>query len=117
MMINCEKNLPSESLGHLTVSGENYHVLFEQATDPILVTDFKGNFRDVNASFCTLFGYSKKELLCENIRTLLDAEHLQKHPIRFDLLAVGQNIFNERKMLHKDGTPIYVESNAKKIKQ
>ena len=115
MMIDFEKNLLSESFKHLTGYGENYHVLFEQATDPILVTDFKGNFRDVNTSFCTLFGYSKEELLCENIRTLLDTKHLQKHPIRFDLLSVGQNIFNERKMLHKDGTPIYVESNAKKL--
>ena len=92
MMIDCEKNLPSESLKQLRDPGENYHVLFEQAKDPILVTDFKGNFRDVNTSFCNLFGYSKEELLCENIRTLLDAKHLEKHPIRFDLLAVGQNI-------------------------
>ena len=114
-MIDFEKNSLSESLKQLTGFSENYHVLFEQATDPILVTDFKGNFKDVNTSFCTLFGYSKEELLSENIRTLLDKEHLQKQPIRFDLLSIGQNIFNERKMLHKDGTPIYVESNAKKL--
>lgn len=94
---------------------ENYHVLFEQATDSILVTDFCGNLRDVNTSFCKLFGYTKEELLCRNIRMLLDEKHLHEHPIRFDLLAVGKNIFNERKMLHKDGTGIYVESNAKKL--
>ena len=42
---------------------KKYRSLFEQASDPILVTDFKGNFTDVNGSFCKLFGYTKKELL------------------------------------------------------
>src|SRR5450432_4660630 len=40
---------------------KKYRSLFEQASDPILVTDFKGNFIDVNGSFCKLFGYTKKE--------------------------------------------------------
>ena len=94
---------------------ENYFALFEQATDAILVTDFAGNFMDVNAGFCTLFGYTKEALLRMNIRTLLDEQHLKEKPIRFDLLAVGENIFNERKMVHKNGTIIYVEANSKKF--
>lgn len=93
----------------------NYHSLFEQATDAIMVTDFQGNFLDVNSSFCTLFGYEKAALLSMNIKSLLDPEHYQEKPIRFDLLAIGENIFNERKMVHKNGTVIHVEANAKKL--
>jgi PAS domain S-box-containing protein len=94
----------------------DYYALFEQATDPILVTDFKGNFKDVNSSFCNLFGYTKEELLQSNIRTLLDKQHLEEKPIRFDLLSNGENIFNERKMLHKSGAVVYVEANSKRFK-
>lgn len=94
---------------------KNYHTLFEQANDAIMVTDFTGNFKDVNSGLCTLFGFTKEELLRTNVKTLLDQEHLQKQPIRFDLLAMGQNILSERKMVHKNGDLVYVEVNAKKI--
>ena len=96
---------------------ENYHFLFEQATDAIMVTDFHGNFKNVNSSLCTMFGYTKEELLQLNVRALLDPDHIKARPIRFDLLAAGENVFNERKMVHKNGTIIYVEANSKKFKE
>src|SRR5258705_12345581 len=89
---------------------ENYHFLFEQATDAIMVTDFEGNFKNVNSSLCAMFGYSKEELFHLNVRDLLDTEHIKSKPLRFDLLAGGMSIFNERKMVHKNGTIIYVEA-------
>jgi len=98
-------------------SNENYHFLFEQATDAIMVTDFSGNFKNVNSSLCTMFGYTKEELLKLNVRDLLDPGHLETKPLRFDLLAAGANVFNERKMVHKNGTIIYVEANSKKFKE
>jgi PAS domain S-box-containing protein len=94
---------------------QNYHVLFEQATDAIMVTDYKGNFVDVNSSLSTMFGYTKEELLRMNVHDLLEPEHVKETPIRFDLLAVGHNIFNERRMMHRDGTIVHVESNAKRL--
>jgi len=63
-----------------------------------------------------MFGYTKEELLQLNVRALLDPEHLETKPIRFDLLAAGENILNERKMVHKNGSIIYVEANSKKFK-
>ena len=94
---------------------KNYHCLFEQATDAIMLTDFEGNFEDINSSFCKMFGYSRAELLQTNIRALLDADHVRTKPLRFDLLAAGENIFSERKMVHRNGTVVYVEANAKKF--
>jgi PAS domain S-box-containing protein len=95
-------------------SENNYHSLFEQATDAIMVTDLNGNFKDVNSALCAMFGYTKEELLNLNVRALLDPEHIREHPLRYDLLAAGKNVFNERKMVHKNGRIIYVEANAKK---
>lgn len=94
---------------------KHYHILFEQATDAIMVTDFKGNFIDVNTSLCNLFGYTKEELLKSNVKMLLDEEHIKNFPLQFDLLKKGENILNERKMIRKDGTFVYVEANAKKF--
>jgi PAS domain S-box-containing protein len=97
------------------VCTENYHFLFEQATDAIMVTDFNGNFKNANSSLCAMFGYSREELLTLNVRALLDEEHVKAKPLRFDLLAAGKSVFSERKMVHKNGTIIYVEANAKKF--
>ena len=94
---------------------DNYHALFEQATDAIMVTDFNGNFIDVNSSLCAMFGYTKEDLLTLNVKALLDPENLKIQPLRFDLLAAGENVCNERKMIHKNGRVIYVEANAKKF--
>src|SRR4029078_9792082 len=91
---------------HIRETDDNYHFIFEQATDPIMVTDFSGNFKNVNSTFCSLFGYSKEELLQMNIMQLLDEEHLVQNPIRFDLLAQGVNIFSERKMVDRKGNVI-----------
>src|SRR5580698_2944736 len=93
---------------------ESYHSLFERTSDSISITDFKGNFKDVNSSLCALVGYTKEELLQLNVCALLDQEQLAENPIRFDLLSKGENVFNERKMVHRNGDAIYVEVNGKK---
>jgi PAS domain S-box-containing protein len=101
----------------LRTSEFKYRSLFEQASDAIFITDFEGNFKDVNASLCKMFGYSREELLTSNIKELIESNNLAAKPIRFDLLAVGQHFTNERHMIHKDGTIRIVEANVKKFKE
>ena len=113
--ISREKPVLAKNQQQVNNCNDNYHALFEQATDAIMVTDFNGNFKDVNSSLCTMFGYTKEELLQLNVTALLDAESIKVQPLRFDLLAAGENVFNERKMIHKNGKIIYVEANAKKF--
>ena len=113
--ISPEKPVSARNQVASKCNDNNYHALFEQATDAIMVTDFNGNFIDVNSSLCTMFGYTKEELLQLNVKALLDCESLKIQPLRFDLLAAGENVFNERKMVHKNRQIIYVEANAKKF--
>lgn len=101
----------------LRESEYKYRSLFEQASDPIFITDFEGNFKDVNASLCKMFGYSREELLVSKITKLIEPEHLKAKPIRFDLLAIGEHLTNERYMVHKDGTIRIVEANVKKFRE
>ena len=96
-------------------SEQKYFALFEQASDPIMITDFNGNFEDVNTAMCNLFGYTKDELLNMNIKELIDPEQLKKTPMQFDRLAKGQHVFSNRQMLHRDGSTVYVEANVKKV--
>lgn len=99
----------------IRVNEKKYQSLFEQASDPILVTDFKGNFTDVNGSFCKLFGYTKKELLRMNVASLMCPVQLRERPMRNDLLMKGKHIFSDRIMVHKDGSLIETEANLKKF--
>jgi two-component system sensor histidine kinase UhpB len=99
----------------LVKSEQKYRSLIEQASDPIMITDFKGNFIDVNTSLCQIFGYSKSELLKLNIAALIDPENLKEQPIKFELLATGQHVFSQRRMMKRDGSFIEVEANVKKV--
>jgi PAS domain S-box-containing protein len=94
---------------------KKYRSLFEQASDPILITDFEGNITDVNGSLCKLFGYSKRELLRMNIRSMVCPYQLKDRPLRNDLLIKGKHIFSERIMVHKNGSLIETEANLKKF--
>ena len=96
-------------------SNKKYRALFEQASDSIFVTDIDANFTDVNGSFCKLFGFTKKELLRLNVRSLVCPIELKERPLRNDLLMKGKHIFSERLMIHKDGTILEIEANLKKF--
>jgi len=110
-------DLTSREVAQLEIkeNEKKYRSLFEQASDPILVTDFEGNFSDVNGSFCKLFGYTKRELLKMNISSLICPVQLKERPLRNDLLARGKHIFSERFMIHKNGSVIETEANLKKF--
>ena len=96
-------------------SSKKYRALFEQASDPILVTDLDGHITDLNSSFSKLFGYSRKELLRMNVRSLMCPVQTKEHPLRRDLLIKGKHIFSDRFMVHKDGSVMETEANLKKF--
>lgn len=96
-------------------SEERYRALIEQASDAIMITDNKGNFLDVNTSFCNQFGYTKEELMGLNVSKVIEAAQLRSDPVRFDLLMAGQTISRERRMIRKDGTLVEVEANIKML--
>jgi PAS domain S-box-containing protein len=92
-----------------------YRSLIDQASDAIMITDQKGNFLDVNTSFCKQFGYTREELLELNVSMVIEPEQFKNDPVRFDLLVTGQAILRERRMMHKNGTIIEVEANVKML--
>jgi PAS domain S-box-containing protein len=99
----------------IQLNEKKYRSLFEQASDPILLTDFEGNIKDANSSFCKLFGYTRKEILRMNARSMVCPLQLKERPLRNDLLMKGKHIFSERVMIRKDGSLIETEANLKKF--
>lgn len=95
-------------------SEEKYYALFQQASDPILVTDFTGNLLEANTSMCAMFGYSKEELIGLNISDLVQPGHLEKQPIQFAQLTAGLQVFSHYEMKRKNGTIIQIEANMKR---
>ncbi|HEY0653577.1 MAG TPA: PAS domain S-box protein [Chryseosolibacter sp.] len=91
-----------------------YRMLFEQASDAIVVTDFHGNISDVNSALCSIFGYSKTELLQKNINELLDEKDRLENAFATEAIAHGAHVFGERTMVTKDGRNIVVEANVKR---
>jgi PAS domain S-box-containing protein len=92
-----------------------YRSLIEQATDTICIIDASGRFIEMNPSGCSMFGYSKEEVLQLFLTDVLFEEDLKIDPIRFDELKAGKTTGNERRIKRKNGTAVEVELNAKMI--
>lgn len=90
-----------------------YRSLFEQASDFIAVFDFDGKFHDVNLSWCKTFGYTKEETLRMRVEEMIDPDELKTRPISYDALRNGEQFYNDRRMVRRDGTILEVESNAR----
>lgn len=104
-----------EKTALLHESEEKYKTLVEQASDGIAISDINGRFLDANIKVCSLFGYSKQELLSINLIELIDKEFLKTTPLRIDELKQGKTILTERKLVRKDGTTFYGEVTAKML--
>ncbi len=93
-------------------SEERYHTLIQQATDAIYVVDSDRNFTEVNDSMCEMTGYTRKELLHMNVKTLLDPEELKSRPLPLLTSYIGQGPF-ERRFVRKSGEKFTAEVNVK----
>ena len=96
-------------------SERKYRSLLENASDPIYVSDFKGNFIDANESMCKLIGYSKEELLRLNIEDIIDPEQLLTNPVRHGYDLPDHAVMRDRCFVRKEGTKFDVECNVKRL--
>lgn len=104
-----------EKLEQVSKAEQRYRMLFEEASDGIVLSDVEGNFIDVNPYLCDLLGYSRDELVRKNYQSILDPDELAARPIDYDNIRIGVGITAERTFKSKDGSGITVESRIKKI--
>ena len=92
-----------------------YRTLIEQASDTICISDAAGKFIEVNSSGCSMFGYSREEILKLSITDVLFLEDLKLNPLKLDELKAGHTTSNQRRIKRKDGTAIEVELNGQML--
>ena len=54
-------------------------ILFDSAAEGLVVVDSSGRIRKINPRICEMFGYTREELLGENIEILIPTKSREKH--------------------------------------
>jgi PAS domain S-box-containing protein len=104
-----------EQLEQVSKAERKYRMLFEEASDGIILFGAEGNLLDVNPYLCALLGYQKSDLLGMDYRSLLDQHELEKRPIDFEQIRSGIGVTAERTFLAKGGIGIPVENRISKV--
>jgi len=104
-----------EKAAEVDAQYKKYKELLELATDAFFHGDKKGNLIMVNQAATKLTGYSEEELLGINISDLCNDDEINKNPLRYDLLAKGLTLKNERIIQRKDGSSVFIEMNSKQM--
>ena len=80
-----------------------YRTLFELSPDGILLEDANGTILDVNQALCRAFGYSRSELLHQNIRWFVPPERQGDVQTHLASLRVGERLEHEQWNLRRNG--------------
>ena len=97
----------------LKESEAKFRKLLELATDAFFQGNSKGDLLLVNNKATELTGYSRKELLQMNLRSLFPVEELATKPLNYKKLNDGQNISAERVLRRKDNTRVFIEMHSR----
>lgn len=92
-------------------SGEQYSLspFFELSTDLLCIAGFDGYFKKINPAFCTLLGYSKKELLSKPINSFIHPEDQVLTEKHRDNIRKGKPLLNfENRYISKHGKTVWL---------
>ncbi len=93
----------------LGVRERRFQMLFDRATDGIIIVSPEGEFVEINQAFARMHGYSVEEILNLSPPDLLTPETLRRASERFQRAVTGESLFFETEHYHKDGHVIPLE--------
>jgi len=102
--------------GALRESEERYRVLFESATEGIVIADIRTKkFKYANPAICRMLGYSVEELIGKSVSDIHPKDKLEHVISEFEAQARGEKILAPNiPCLRQDGTIIYADINTTK---
>ncbi len=109
-----EITLAEETIESLRQDAEKYKLFFEDAPLGYQTLDEKGNFIEVNETWCKLLGYDKKEVIGRNFSEFIHPEfksHFENCLDQFKRL--GYILGTEFEMIKKDKSVIIISANGK----
>jgi PAS domain S-box-containing protein len=92
-------------------SEAKYRMVIEQAADAIFISNREGHLLDVNPRGCRLLGYTRAELLHMRMPDIIYVDNTAaaaEQPGKTSLLS-------ERRLRRKDGSPVSVEMNTRRL--
>lgn len=100
----------------LTENEVKYRTIFDNAADPIIVYDMNLNILAVNSVACNLFDFTEEEMLSASFNSFLKQD--QSSDTEGCIAQLREKEYALMQAIHtkKDGTDIYVEVNARKIR-
>lgn len=93
----------------LRESEKRFRVMFELSPTGIILIDEKGTIIEVNTSFCETLGYSREELISNNIRLFSTATGGNEIEKNIENILQGKTLKHEVTNLRKDGTTCEIE--------
>jgi PAS domain S-box-containing protein len=101
-----------KSQDELIESEVRYRQIVELSGEGILITDADRKISFTNSRMCELMGMTSEELIGRKTKDLLDPGYMSLVDKTREKLSKGENIHQEFKFLRKDGSPLWVISNA-----
>ena len=92
----------------LTESEKRFRIMFESSPAGIILIDENGTIIEVNSAFCETLGYSREELLSNNIRLFSSPTREDEIESNIAKILSGLTMKNEVTNFRKDGTPCMI---------
>jgi diguanylate cyclase (GGDEF)-like protein/PAS domain S-box-containing protein len=96
-------------------NSERFRILFDLANDCLLILDMDGYIIDINRTGHERLGYTKKDMLGRRISEFDSPEFAARVPERIATLNSRHSAVFESAHIHKDGTLMPIEVNARLI--
>ncbi len=92
----------------LSESEKRFRVIFELSPAGIILINENSDIIEVNPSFCDILGYSRQELLGQNIRLFANPENSDEIDNNIKTILSGETMIHEVSNYRKDGTKCIV---------
>ncbi|MDK2830508.1 MAG: hypothetical protein PWQ75_260 [Methanolobus sp.] len=92
-----------------------YRALFEKSNDAVLIHDLTGRILDINDKACTMFGYSKKDMMKINIIKLMHPDDIENTVAAMEKIKENKSWRNETRMIRADGSILHLDVSGSLI--
>ncbi len=102
----------------LRASEQRFRNTFARAATGMTITTLEGQYVEVNAAYCRMFGYTAEELYGLNIKSFIHPDDRNKYSVEMRELEEGQrdSYISERRFVVKDSRIVWIRSSVSALR-